>query len=182
MDALQKRKVCSLRRILRPAPEVDYRVCASAFHATPLGIRPHDEGWLDLDRAASVEVTSEEKDYQIDSALVSGETQGWRAGSQGTQTIRLLFDQPQSLRRISLVFEETETARTQEFVFRWSAAGGHSFLEIVRHQWNFSPPDTIREIEEYRVQISDVTVLELIVVPDISQGSAHASLKSLRVS
>jgi hypothetical protein len=26
----------------------------------PQSIRPHDEGWLDLDRAASVEVTSEE--------------------------------------------------------------------------------------------------------------------------
>jgi hypothetical protein len=58
----------------------------------------------------------------------------------------------------------------------------NSFLEIVRHQWNFSSPDTKREIEEYRVQISDVTVLELVVVPDISRGSAHASLKSLRVS
>ena len=39
---------------------------------------PHDEGWLDLDRAAVVEVTSEGKDYDIESALVSGE-QGWRA-------------------------------------------------------------------------------------------------------
>jgi hypothetical protein len=38
--------------------------------------KPHDEGWLDLDRAASVEVTSEEKDYGIESALVSGEAQG----------------------------------------------------------------------------------------------------------
>lgn len=62
---------------------------------TPQNIRVHDEGWLDLDRAASVEVTSEDKDYGIDSALVSGETQGWRAASPGTQTIRLLFDQPQ---------------------------------------------------------------------------------------
>ena len=67
---------------------------------------PHlDEGWLDLDRAASVEVTSEEKDYGIDAALVSGETQGWRAANAGTQTIRLLFDQPQTLRRIALVSE-----------------------------------------------------------------------------
>jgi hypothetical protein len=40
-------------------------------------IQLHDEGWMDLDRVASVEVTSEEKDYGIDSALVSGET---RAG------------------------------------------------------------------------------------------------------
>ena len=144
---------------------------------------PHlDEGWLDLDRAASVEVTSEEKDYGIDAALVSGETQGWRAANAGTQTIRLLFDQPQTLRRIALVFGETGTARTQEFVLRWSADGGHSFQEIVRQQWNFSPPNTIREIEDYHVELSDVTVLELVIVPDISRGASRASLKSLRVS
>jgi hypothetical protein len=152
------------------------------FTPTPQGIRPTDEGWLDLDRAALVEVTSEEINYEIDSALVSGETQGWRAANTGTQTIRLLFDHPQRLSRISLVFEETETARTQEFVLRWSPDGGRSFREIVRQQWNFSPPDTIGEVEEYRVEISDVTVLELVIVPDISRGSGRASLKSLRVS
>jgi hypothetical protein len=141
-----------------------------------------DEGWLDLDHAASVEVTSEQKDYGIEAALVSGETQGWRAANTGTQTIRLLFDQPQSLRRISLVFEETEIERTQEFVLRWSADGGHSFREIVRQQWNFSPLNTIREVEEYHVELSGVTVLELVIVPDISRGAARASLKSLRMS
>src|SRR3989442_12763951 len=148
----------------------------------PQDAPPREEGWLDLDRAASVEVTSEEKDYGIDSALVSAETQGWRAASPGTQTIRLLFDQPQRLRRISLVFEETETERTQEFVLRWSPDGGRSFREIVRQQWNFSPPNTVREVEEYRVEISDVAVLELVIVPDISRGTARASLKSLRLS
>jgi hypothetical protein len=141
-----------------------------------------DESWLDLDRAASVEVTSEEKDHGIESALVSGEAQGWRSASPGTQTIRLLFDQPQEVRRISLVFEEAATERTQEFVLRWSADGGHSFREIVRQQWNFSPPNTTREVEEYHVQLSDVTVLELVIVADISGGTARASLKSLRVS
>src|SRR2546428_2357786 len=149
---------------------------------TPQGIRSPDEGWLDLDGAAVVEVTSEEKDYPVESALVSGEMRGWRAASPGTQTIRLLFDQPQRLRRISLVFEETETERTQEFVLRWSPDGGRSFREIVRQQWNFSPPNTIREVEEYQVEISDVTVLELVIVPDIIRGAARASLKSLRVS
>ena len=148
----------------------------------PQSIYPHDEGWVDLDRVASVEVTSEEKDYGIDSALVSGETRGWRAASPGTQTIRVLFDQPQRLRRISLVFEENEIKRTQEFVLRWSGDGGRSFLEIVRQQWNFSPPNSTREVEEYRFELSDVTVLELIIVPDISRGMAHASLKNLRLS
>ena len=125
---------------MRAVPEVDYAgMRKRLITPTPQGIRPTDEGWLDLDRAPSVEVTSEEKDYGIDSAMVSGKTQGWRAASPGTQTIRLVFDQPQRLRRIALVFEETETERTQEFVLRWSPDGGRSFREIVRQQWNFSP-------------------------------------------
>ena len=148
----------------------------------PQTARPPDEGWLDLDTAAVVEVTSEDKDYPVESALLSGETQGWRAASPGTQTIRLLFDQPQKLRRISLAFEENEIKRTQEFVLRWSPDGGRSFREIVRQQWNFSPPETVREVEEYQVELSEVTVLELVIVPDNSGGTARASLKSLHLS
>jgi hypothetical protein len=52
----------------------------------------------------------------------------------------------------------------------------------VRQQWNFSPPNAMREVEEYRVELSGVAVLELIIVPDISRGSARASRKSLRLS
>ncbi len=129
-----------------------------------------------------VEITSEDKDYPVESAFASGEAQGWRAVDAGTQTIRLVFDQPQKLKRISVVFEEKEIARTQEFVLRWSADGGNSFREIVRQQWNFSPPETIREVEEYQVELVSVTVLELIIVPNVSGGSARASLKSLRLS
>jgi hypothetical protein len=141
-----------------------------------------DKGSLDLDSAATVEVTSEAKESPVESALVSGEMRGWRAADSGTQTIRLIFDEPQKLTRISLLFEESETERTQEFVLRWSPDGGRSFREIVRQQWNFSPPNTIREVEEYRVELSDVTVLELVIVPDISRGAERASLKSLRLS
>jgi hypothetical protein len=115
----------------------------------------------------------------VESALVAEEMRGWRAAESGTQTIRLIFDQPQKVTRIALVFEEAETPRTQEFVLRWSGDGGRSFREIVRQQWNFSPPETIREVEEFQVALSDVTVLESTIVPDISRGSARASLKSL---
>jgi hypothetical protein len=141
-----------------------------------------DEGWLDLDGAAVVEVTSEEKEYPVEAALVPGEMRSWRAADSGTQTIRLVFDKPQRLTLISLVFEETEAERTQEFVLRWSPDGGRSFREIVRQQWNFSPPETTREIEEYRVDLSDVTVLELVIVPNIGGGATRASLKTLRLS
>ena len=138
--------------------------------------------FLELDRIASVEVTSEEKDHEIENALTSGERHGWRAGAPGVQTSRLVFDQPQKLSRVSLLFEEKEVERTQEFVLRWSPDSGDSFREIVRQQWNFSPPETIRESEEYRAELSGVTVLELMIVPDISRGGARASLKSLRLS
>ena len=149
---------------------------------TPETVRSRSEGRLDVERAAMVEITSEDKDYPVESAFASGEAQGWRAAEAGTQTIRLVFDQPQRLKRISVVFEEKEIARTQEFVLRWSADGGNSFREIVRQQWNFSPPETIREVEEYQVELASVTVLELIIVPNVSGGSDRASLKSLRLS
>src|SRR6266566_8952375 len=90
----------------------------------PQAAPPRDEGWLDIERTAVVEVTSEEKRYPVESALVSGETQGWRAADSGTQTIRLVFDVPQRIIRIWLVFEETEAERTQEFVLRWFSDGG----------------------------------------------------------
>jgi hypothetical protein len=150
---------------------------------TPQDTPAPNEQWLDLESAAVVEVTSEEKGYPVESALVSGETEGWRAADSGTQTIRLVFDVPQRIRRIWLVFEEIEAERSQEFVLRWFSDGGHSFREIVRQQWNFSPPETTREIEDYKVELSDVTVLEIVILPDKSRGvAARASLKSLRLA
>lgn len=145
------------------------RVCAGSLITTTSQDAPHfDEGCLDLDSAAMVEVTSEEKDYPVESALVLGETRGWRAADSGTQTIGLIFDQPEKLKGIALLFEETETERTQEFVLRWSSDGGRSFREIVHQQWNFSPPNTTRETE---VHLSNVTVLELVIVPNNQSGS-----------
>lgn len=114
----------------------------------PEDIRTHGEDWLDLERAAMVEVTSEDEGCPVEAAFNSGDARGWRAAVPGPQTFRLEFDQPQTLRRISLVFEENETARTQEFVLRGSSNRGSSVEEIVRQQWNFSPPVSIREVEE----------------------------------
>jgi hypothetical protein len=111
---------------------------------------------------------------------------GWRAADSGTQSIRLIFDEPQRLTRISLVFEETEIRRTQEFVLRWSSDGGRSFREIVRQQWNFTPPATTGENEQYQVALSGVTVLELVMCLTLVEerlaprSSFRACLDSLR--
>jgi hypothetical protein len=140
------------------------------------------QGWLDLERAAVVEVTSEDQAFPVESAFGSEDTRGWRAAAPGHQTIRLIFDHPQRLKCVSLVFEEDEIGRTQEFVLRWSSDGGSTLREIVRQQWNFSPPESIREVEQYQVDLHDVNVLELVIKPDVAGGVARASLKNLRLS
>ena len=140
-----------------------------------------DQAWLNLETAATLELTSEDERHPIEAAL-SSRDQGWRAAGPGPQTIRLVFDQPQRLRRINLVFNEADISRTQEFVLRWRSEADQSFREIVRQQWNFSPPQTACEIEDYQVDLASVKVLELLIVPDIGGGNTYASLENLRLA
>jgi len=141
-----------------------------------------DQAWLDLEELAEVEITSEDAARPIESALLPGHSPGWRAAGPGEQTIRILFTQPQQIQRICLQFMEDQTERTQEYVLRWSSDRGRSFQEIVRQQWNFSPQGTTSEREEYHVNLSAVTALELHIIPDISGGDAIASLAQLRLA
>jgi hypothetical protein len=131
---------------------------------------------------AQVELTSEDAANPIEAALVPGAGLGWRAAQAGEQTIRLLFDELRSVRRIQLLFHEDQQARTQEFLLRWSPDGGQSYREIVRQQYNFSPPGVTRESEDYAVDLAGVTALELRIIPDISGGDARASVAQLRIA
>jgi len=135
-----------------------------------------------LASAARVEMSSEDPEHPIEAALLSTSRGGWRAARPGEQTIRLIFDRPQRLRRIQILFEERERARTQEFALHWSPDGGRSFKEIVRQRWNFSPAGSVREAEDYRVDLSGVTALELAILPDISNDDVLASLTCWRVA
>jgi hypothetical protein len=148
----------------------------------PLHNAAMEQPWLDVETIASVEVTSEDDAFPIETALSLSDKQGWRAAEPGVQTIRLIFDEPQRLGRISLVFVETEIQRTQEFSLRWSRDRGESFQEIVRQQWNFSSPDATRETENYFVELSNVTLLDLTIEPDQKNRKARASLLSLRLA
>jgi len=141
-----------------------------------------DQDWLNVERLADVEVTSEDPRYPIEAALLPGRGSGWRAAEPGRQTMRLLFTSPQRLRRIWLVFAESTIERTQEYVLRWSSGGGQSFHEIVRQQWNFSPQGATWETEDHRVELSDVGILELSIIPDTSGNLAFASLVQLRIA
>jgi hypothetical protein len=141
-----------------------------------------NQDWLNLDVLAQVEVTSEDAAHPIESGLLPGSESGWRAAQSGPQTVRLVFNQPQKIRRMHLEFREDELERTQQFVLRWSSNGGQTYREIVRQQYNFSPPGTTSECEDYPVDLDGVTTLELSIVPDISGGAARASLAQLRLA
>ena len=147
------------------------------------GISPADnQGWLDVEHLVEVELTSEDAEHPIESALKMNTGSGWRAQQPGKQTIRLRFDKPRRIRRIQLAFQEDERERTQEFVLRWSPDGGASYREIVRQQYNFSPPGMSRELEDYVVDLDGLTMLELSIIPDISGEGARASLAQLRLA
>jgi hypothetical protein len=137
--------------------------------------------WLDLEQAARVEVSSEAEGYPVEGALLKDLQGGWRASEPGIQTIRLLFDHPQTIQLIRLVFKEKEFARTQEFVLRWLPQGTSAWKDVVRQQWNFSPPTSENECEEYSVDLASATGLELSVRPDISGGDTRASVESLQL-
>ena len=138
--------------------------------------------WLDLQNAAVVEVTSEVDGYPVEGALLPLQERGWRAGAPGTQVLRLLFDEPQNIRTICLLFKENQAARTQEFLLRWLPHGSASWRDIVRQRWNFSPPQTVEEQETYEVNLASAAALELSINPDISQQGVRASLERMQVA
>ena len=140
-----------------------------------------DGKWLNIERIASIEVTSEEQSFPIENALTSNGTVGWRASQGGEQVIRIIFDEPASIRRIHLVFHETEVQRSQEFVIRWRPSSGGPATEVVRQQWNFSPRGSTVEIEDYSVDLNAASSIEIVIRPDVGHPEAVASLASLRL-
>jgi hypothetical protein len=168
--------------------------------------------WLDLESLAKVEISSEDERFPIEQALeAGGKAAGWRAATTGPQTIRLRFDAPIAIHRIYLHFLEREVERAQEFAMYAGSGDGELGLadaalqqtdarrqtepalrpadaalrEIVRQQYSFSPGGSTEEIEDYSVDLKDVTVLELHIDPDRvhdpRQSRAHASLAALRL-
>jgi hypothetical protein len=146
------------------------------------GSAVENQRWLDLESLVQVDLTSEDAAHPIESAIKTGVGSGWRAQEPGKQTIRLIFDTPHRISRIQVMFQEDQRERTQEFVLRWSPDGGVSWREIVRQQYNFSPPDMTRELEEYTVDIDGMTMLEMRIIPDISGKEARASLEQWRLA
>ncbi len=111
-----------------------------------------EDHWRDLERIARIELSSEDAAFPIEDALGKAEKTGWRAGATGPQMIRLLFDEPQNIRRIKLHFVDAAAERSQEFAVY--AGSGTELQEVVRQQWSFSPQGATEEIEDYKVELN----------------------------
>lgn len=143
---------------------------------------PEDEQWLNLERLAQAEISSEDAECPIESAIQPGSKEGWRAAHPGEQVVRFVFDRSQRIRRIRLVFREERQKRTQEFSLAWSGENDRTPREIVRQQYNFNPPQNTREVEDYQIDLHRVKSIELRIRPDIGGGNIRATLCLIQVA
>ena len=51
----------------------------------PPDVSAAEQGWIDSEPLAQVEITSEDVDYPIESALIPGTGRGWRAAQPGNR-------------------------------------------------------------------------------------------------
>ena len=143
---------------------------------------PPASGELDVVRLATALVSSEAETHPIEHAFDAQRGPGgsrWMAGSEGDQTLILAFDAPQTIGQIILEVEETEVSRTQELQLAVSTDGGQTYREIVRQEFNFSPPHTGFEQEQWRINAGEVTHLRVQIQPDKSGRPCRASLTSV---
>src|SRR4051812_46290608 len=139
-------------------------------------------GEIDVAAVATVLVTSEEPDHPVDHAFDDRRGPGgsrWVAGEPGEQVLILAFDAPQTIRRVSLEVEEHEVARTQEVQLAASVDGDQTYRELVRQEFNFSPPGTPFEREDWAVTAEGVTHFRLWIKPDKGGKPCRATITAL---
>jgi hypothetical protein len=141
-------------------------------------------GEINVVTAATVLVTSEDPEHPVDHAFDSHRGLGgtrWIAGEPGEQTVIVAFDAPEAVGRVILEVEEPEVVRTQELQLAISSDGGRTYRDVLRQEYNFSPPGTTFEREDWAVSAAGATHLRLQVKPDKGDKPCRATLTSLVV-
>jgi hypothetical protein len=91
----------------------------------------------------------------------------------------LAFDMPQTIRKVIVEVEETDISRTQEMDVSISDDGGHTYRELVRQEYTFSPPGTTFEYEQWSVHAEEVSHFRLRIKPDKGDKVCRATLTTL---
>jgi hypothetical protein len=127
-------------------------------------------------------VTSELAGHPVENAFDGQRGPGgsrWVAETPGEQTLILAFDAPQAINSVGLEIEELEMNRTQELQLAVSCDGGQTYRGVLRQEFNFAPPNTTFEREEWAVGAAAVTHLRLQIKPDKGGRPGRASLTAL---
>lgn len=139
---------------------------------------PHQDAgsrWLTLEAVADVNII-------VDGERVPRMPGLWTGNVSGEQLIEVRFHHPTSVRRLRLVSFETEQSRTQEITVWVSSGRGERHRELRRQQFNFSPQGATREVEDYELQVDDVSSIQVRVVPSIDGRPAVARVSELQIS
>ena len=148
----------------------------------PQSTETPDPEWLDLEQIAQVEVTF--RGRRVSDRIRAGARRGVRVAGRAARRA----DGPAHLRPAAA--PEPDVAALHRGGCH-AHAGVRAALVAGRRAIvprdpppavEFGPPDTIREAEDYRVELVGVTVLELEIVPDKSGGEARASLAQWRLA
>jgi hypothetical protein len=142
----------------------------------------YDPAALDIAAIATVIVTSEQATNPVNHIFDQSRGPGasrWVAAKVGEQDLILDFDTPQTIKSIVLDVEETEVSRRQEVVVSVSRDGGQMYDELIRQEYNFSPPGTTFERETWSVSVQRVTHLRLHITPDKDGKPCRATVSSL---
>ena len=100
----------------------------------------------------------------------------WIAADPGEQALILAFDAPQVIQSISLEVEELDVSRTQELHLALSRDGGQTYRDVVRQEYNFAPPGTTFEREQWSVNAEGITHVQLVIRPDKGGRPYRATL------
>lgn len=139
-------------------------------------------GEIDIAAVASVVVTSESPNHPVDNAFDRNRGPGaseWVAEDPGEQSIVLAFDSPQAIRRIAIEVEEKKVARSQEIQVLISRDHEFTYDQLLHQGFNFSPPGTSFEREQWQVDLKGITHLQVRIMPDTAGKSCHARLTTL---
>src|SRR5581483_1540721 len=139
---------------------------------------------LDITAGATIAYSSEDPAHPVDNMFDgqngSGGTNWESMRENTTETLLIEFDRPQNISRLIFEAEERHLERTQEVRLEVSCDGGITFRALLVQEFVFSPRGATFQREDVRRDVTDVSHLRLVIVPNKS-GSGRAKLTSLRL-
>ena len=134
-----------------------------------------DDRWLDLDALADITNI-------VGGERVARRPHEWSADCPGEQIIEIRFRHSTSVSRLRVVSWEVEQSRTQEMTIWACLRRGEGHREVLRQRFTFRPGGATSQVEESALQLTDVSALQLRIVPCIDGRRAVARISELRVA